>query len=605
MGKTPKPPKRYFDAATEEEATDKPKKIKSKSTDFSEGSTNATSGKIKKEFKPKPETDAMEVITVNDRHARPSGKKKHGLRKAQNKLEEVPVDPAALARYSRGQGVAVEGVKSKFQKIHQKRKDINIEFATEQAARAEILLNEEEGYLEVDDDELTTEVSQAEIVNNVDITTAAKHFNLQLEFGPYRMRYTKNGAYLLLGGKKGHVAAFNWVKKSLLCEMNVMESVHDVAWLMNQTMFAVAQKNWVHVYDSKGTELHCIKTMHRVSRLDYLPYHFLLNSVNDEGYLSWMDVSIGKTVASYNTRLGNTNMMCQNPWNAVTCLGNSKGVVSMWSPSVRDPLAKMLCHSMPMTALTVDPTGIQLATAGLDRTIKIWDIRQLEGPLVTYKLQTAASGIDISQKGLMAISLGNICEIYKKPSVVQRDLKPYLRQRTSSTIANFRFCPYEDILGIATASGFTSIIVPGSGEPNFDSLEANPFQSLSQRREDEVHSLLEKIPSEFISLNPSQIGEVDVPSLKDRLESKAKLMTMKVPKIDFEPRMKNRMSKAKRFKNKQKVKEVLRNEAIQNIKEAKQSLTAEAREPQESADFIPLESKSVLDRFRDKKAKKK
>ncbi|KXJ73296.1 hypothetical protein RP20_CCG016140 [Aedes albopictus] len=604
MGKTPKPPKRYFDTATEEEAGDKPKKIKSKPTGDFEGTSHAKSTKIKKERKPQLDVDAMEVIAVNDQQARPYGKK-HRKRKPQNKLEDIPVDPTALARHSRGEGLAVTGVKTKFEKIRQKRKDINIEFAAEQAARAEILLNENEGYLEVDDDELTTEVSQAEIVNSVDITTAAKHFNLQLEFGPYRMRYTKNGAYLLLGGKKGHVAAFNWVKKSLLCEMNVMESVHDVAWLMNQTMFAVAQKNWVHVYDSKGTELHCIKSMNRVSRLEYLPYHFLLNSINEEGYLSWMDVSMGKTVTSYNTRLGKTSMMCQNPWNAVTCLGNSKGVVSMWCPSSRDPLAKMLCHSMPMTALTVDPTGTQLATAGLDKTIKIWDIRQLDGPIVTYNLQTTASGIDISQKGLMAISMGNICEIYKKPSVLQRDMRPYLRQRTPATISNFRFCPYEDILGLATASGFTSIIVPGSGEPNFDSMEANPFQTLSQRREDEVHSLLEKIPSEFISLNPAQIGEVDVPSLKDRLESKAKLLTMKVPKIDFEPRVKNRMSKAKRFKNKQKVKEVLRNEAIQNIKEAKESLSQQGQGSQESPDFIPLESKSVLDRFRDKKAKKK
>ncbi|XP_065090998.1 WD repeat-containing protein 46 [Ochlerotatus camptorhynchus] len=599
MAKTPKTPKRYFDVAAKEATRNK-----SKSSNGTKGSVDAPSGKKekhknKREFK--SDLDGMKVITVNDKQVHRYGGKNKGQRK---KLLEIPVDPEALKRHSRGEGLDVKGVKTKFQKIRQKRHELNIDFATEQAARAEILLNEDEGYLEVDDDELTTEVSQAEIVNNVDITTAAKYFNLQLEFGPYRMKYTKNGSYLLLGGKKGHVAAFNWVKKSLLCEMNVMESVHDVAWLMNQTMFAVAQKNWVHVYDSKGTEIHCIKGMNRVSRLEYLPYHFLLNSANEEGYLSWMDVSIGQTVTTYNTRLGKISMMCQNPWNAVTCVGNSKGVVSMWSPSVREPLAKMLCHSMPLTALAVDPTGIQLATAGLDRTIKIWDIRQLEGPLITYKMQTAASGIDLSQKGLMAISMGNICEIYKKPSVMQRDLRPYLRQKAPSTISNFRFCPYEDILGIATATGFTSIIVPGAGEPNFDTMEANPFQTLSQRREEEVHSLLEKIPSEFIALNPTQIGEVDVPSLKDRLESKSKLLTVKVPTIDFEPRTKQRMSKAKRFKNKQKVKEVLRNEAIQSIKEAKESLKQEAVVPT-AVDFIPLESKSVLDRFRDKKMKKK
>ncbi len=55
------------------------------------------------------------------------------------------------------------------------------------------------------------------------------------------------------------------------------------------------------------------------------------------------------------------------------------------------------------------------------------------------------------------------------------------------------FGPYEDVLGIGHSKGVSSIIVPGSGEANFDSFEANPYQSTKQRREAAVHSLLEKV----------------------------------------------------------------------------------------------------------------
>jgi len=73
-------------------------------------------------------------------------------------------------------------------------------------------------------------------------------------------------------------------------------------------------------------------------------------------------------------------------------------------------------------------------------------------------------------------------------------------------LSSIRFCPFQDILTIGHSAGLSSLLVPGAGEPNFDSAEADPFEGRNARREREVRALLDKLASDTIVLDPEIIG---------------------------------------------------------------------------------------------------
>nr|KAF6463574.1 WD repeat domain 46 [Molossus molossus] len=249
------------------------------------------------------------------------------------------------------------------------------------AARSELLLAEEPGFLEGEDGEDTAKICQADIVEAVDIASAAKHFDLNLrQFGPYRLNYSQTGRHLAFGGRRGHVAALDWVTKRLTCEINVMEAVRDIRFLHSEALLAVAQNRWLHIYDNQGIELHCIRRCDRITRLEFLPFHFLLATSSETGFLTYLDVSVGKIVVALNARAGRLDVMTQNPYNAVIHLGHSNGTVSLWSPAMKEPLAKILCHRGGVRAVAVDSTGMLMATSGLDHQLKIFDLRGAAEP---------------------------------------------------------------------------------------------------------------------------------------------------------------------------------------------------------------------------------
>ena len=72
-----------------------------------------------------------------------------------------------------------------------------------------------------------------------------------------------------------------------------------------------------------------------------------------------------------------------------------------------------------------------------------------------------------------------------------------------------KFAPYEDFLGLGTSVGFSSIVIPGSGSAQFDTYEANPFETNKQRSENLIHKMIEKLDPSSIVLDQNKIGTID------------------------------------------------------------------------------------------------
>ncbi|CAJ1976645.1 unnamed protein product [Sphenostylis stenocarpa] len=261
---------------------------------------------------------------------------------------------------------------------------------------------------------------------------------------------------------------------------------------------------------------------------------------------------MGSMVGNFRTGIGRTNAMQVNPFNGVVSLGHSGGTVTMWKPTSSAPLVKMLCHHGPVSALAFHPNGHLMATAGKDKKVKLWDLRKFE---VLQTLPGHANTLDFSQKGLLACGNGSLIQVLRDVSGTQN----YSKYMTHSMVKGYQigelvFRPYEDVLGIGHSMGWSSILIPGAGEPNFDSWVANPFETSKQRREKEIRSLLDKLPPETIMLDPSKIGTVkpkkERPTKQEReAEIEAALEAAKGMKL--KKKTKGRNKSGKRVQKKQ------------------------------------------------------
>jgi U3 small nucleolar RNA-associated protein 7 len=179
--------------------------------------------------------------------------------------------------------------------------------------------------------------------------------------------------------------------------------------------------------------------------------------------------------------------------------------MTLWSPNLPTPHIRLLAHLGPIASIAIDPSsascGRYFSTAGLDGIVKIWDTRSLENPLRQWTSRREIASTSFSQRGLLAVGAGSTVSIYDNTitkggggRVGPFGPSPYLTNVLGGrSIKDVKFCPFEDVLGVGTDRGFQTLLVPGSGEPNFDSGEGDMYESAKRKREREVRNVLEKV----------------------------------------------------------------------------------------------------------------
>ncbi|KAG6300174.1 hypothetical protein E4U09_007314 [Claviceps aff. purpurea] len=445
--------------------------------------------------------------------------------------------------YGRGTGINTKQIKDKKLRRNLKQLETKYQDAAIKAKDAEILLENTSGFLEAEGElEKTYKVRQDAIVSEVGVATAKKRFDLKLDaLGPYICDFTRNGRELLLAGRKGHVATMDWREGKLGCELQLGETIRDVKWLHNNQYFAVAQKKYVYIYDRNGVELHNLRKHNEVTHMEFLPYHFLLATIGTGGVLKYQDTSTGQLVAEMPSKLGPPMSMAQNPYNAVLHVGHQNGTVTLWSPSSQEPLVKLLAHRGPVRSLAMDREGRYMVSTGQDLKMAVWDIRMFR-EVNNYYTRQPATSVAISDTGLTAVGWGTQTTIWKdlfnKNKAVQEKVKtPYMTWGAEGKrMERVRWCPFEDVLGVTHDQGFSSLIIPGAGEANFDALELNPFETAKQRQESEVRGLLNKLAPEMIALDPNFIGNLDLRSNAQKKADK----DLDTPAVDIAEEIRNR-----------------------------------------------------------------
>eukprot|EP00388_Colpodella_angusta_P004398 GDKJ01014554.1.p1 GENE.GDKJ01014554.1~~GDKJ01014554.1.p1 ORF type:complete len:379 (-),score=53.33 GDKJ01014554.1:80-1216(-) len=217
-----------------------------------------------------------------------------------------------------------------------------------------------------------------------------------------------------------------------------------------------------------------------------------------------MDISTGQKVSTKTPSIVKDPITClkQNPSNGVVSTCDLRGIIKFWSPSVAEPLVQLKAHKGPIQDVAFHSNGRYFVSLGGDHKMKVWDtraMRVLEDYSVTYCFDT----IDISYSGLLAMGGGTNIQIWKDIFTQSKPSGPYMKHGLGygNIASRVRFCPFEDVLGIGHSNGFSSIIIPGSGEANPDFFYANPHETENPRKDRVITSLLDKLAPDTIAMD--------------------------------------------------------------------------------------------------------
>lgn len=334
--------------------------------------------------------------------------------------------------------------------------------------------------------------SQSVLKRLANIYTSEKAFNLSLK-APSIARYTINGSHMLIASKDGQISSFGVQNLIPRFERELNERIYDAAFLHSEEYFALAQKEALYIYDVNGVELHAVRDVERPRTLTFLPYHFLLACTTVSGKLKYLDTSRGAIVADIKLPETLTTSVNVNPSNAVLYLGSSRGTVSLWAPAQESAVMTISCGKSAITGVDMDRNNTTMLTAAIDGEYSLFDIRSVYKPLRTINTNVPIQRFTLSQNRVAVLGSGRSAMLFQDLTT------PLGSLATPGNIETLAFCPHEDIMSIGHASGVTSYIVPGCGDPRYDSSEITPFMSKTQRKSKEVQRLLDKIPYDLIS----------------------------------------------------------------------------------------------------------